>query len=194
MASTIVVHRLYARWRDQFALSLPDQPLPASVHAYCAPSPLPAKMQLGDHVQVIAISPMVYRTLHVPPGTNLFDVYDPQIVGQVEGMRSFGSEKVVLLVRNARAEHGVQWAVVAAPPVPGEAPDASGDGHLAEWMARLLEDEGRVADPKCVGAVVVDNLGGGVTPPVKCRFPDPKTRRRDRKITDQYGAWKPGAS
>ncbi|KAI0709669.1 hypothetical protein C8T65DRAFT_648821 [Cerioporus squamosus] len=184
MASTTTVHRLYGRWRDQAALSLPDQLLPVTIHTYDAPSPLPARIRLGDRVQVIAVSPMAYRTLHVPPGRTIFDVYDPQIVGVVEGVRTSGAEKVTLLVRNERAEHGVAWAVVSGPPMPGDTPSAVEDGYLVEWMKSVLDGEGSVVALRCADAEVVDHLGGGVTLPVQCQYPDPEMRRRDRRTTE----------
>ncbi|KAI0681961.1 hypothetical protein C8T65DRAFT_751040 [Cerioporus squamosus] len=194
MASTTTVPRLYGRWRSQLALSLPDQLLPATVHTYSAPSPLPANIRFGDRVQVIALSPVVYRTLRTQSGSPVFDVYDPQIIGVVEGVRRFGEEQVALLVKNERIEHGVEWAVVSAPLVAGEAPNVVEDGPLAEWAKRLLDSEGRVAGLRCVDVVVVDELGEDVTLPVKCRYPDPKVRRRERRITDVAGAWKPYAT
>ncbi|KAI0702818.1 hypothetical protein C8T65DRAFT_741498 [Cerioporus squamosus] len=183
MDTTTTVHRLYGRWREQRSLSLPNRLLAATVHIYNAPTPIPVGLRLGDHVQVV----------HVPLGPSYFDVYDPQIVGSVEGVRRIGTERVALLVKNEREEYGAGWAVVSAPLGPGETPDVVDEGHLAEWMKQLLDGEVNVAVPKSGDVVVVDNLGWAVTPLVTYRFPDPKMRRRDRKITGPSGAWKPYA-
>ncbi|KAI0721262.1 hypothetical protein C8T65DRAFT_735283 [Cerioporus squamosus] len=193
MDPSTTVHRLYGRWRHQLALSTPNHLLPVTAHVYEAPTPFPSFLRPGDQVQLIAISPTVYRTLFMPPGQNMYDVYDPQVVGRVEGMRAVGPDRLVILVENARSEHGVPWAVISAPFVPGKVPVALSEECRVEWAKELLEMDWGFVRWGANEVVVADNLVEGVTPPVNYRFPDPKMRRRDRKITDKGGAWKPYA-
>ncbi len=177
--------RIYARWEDHLFLSLPNNPLPIPAHTYNAPVPMGACPKRGDHVQIIALSPLVYRTLDVPLGARIYDVYDPQVVGVVEGVCWSGPSRVAFAVENERAVTGVPWVIVTVPfDCRTMEPPADEDCPLG-WLKNCLE----MQRSKVVvqhDAVVVDKLGDEPTPLVSLQYPDPRVWQRDQLLTDHF--------
>ncbi len=181
--------RVYARWSGQLQLSLPDHLQVVPAHTYDAPIPMPACPRRGERVQVIALSPMVYRTMHTPIGTRQYDVYDPYIEGVVVGVMMVGKVQVVFAVKNERLEAGVQWVVVTAP-YDREMMDPPVEDCPLGWLREVLS-KGRSNVSLQRDAVVVDELGNDPSPPVSLQYPDPRVWRRDQMLMDRCGAWRP---
>ncbi|KAI0720600.1 hypothetical protein C8T65DRAFT_735924 [Cerioporus squamosus] len=182
--------RVYARWADQFDLSIPNTPLPIPVHAYDAPIPPPVCPKRGERVQVIALSPMAYRTMYAPLGTRIYDIYDPQVEGVVEGVCPAGPSRVAFAIRNFRQESGVQWVVVTVPFVEGEMRWPGAEECPDEWLQSCLSGE-RSSVELQHDAVVVDKLGDVPTSPVALKYPDPRVSQRDRLLTECFDRWRP---
>ncbi|KAI0684818.1 hypothetical protein C8T65DRAFT_748483 [Cerioporus squamosus] len=183
--------RIYARWADQLELSIPTDPLPVPAHAYDAPIPPPICPSLGERVQIIALSPMVYRTMFTPlGGTRKYDVYDPQVEGVVEGVCMAGKSRVAFTVKNFRRESGVQWVVVTVPFVEGVMRQPEASDCPADWLRRCLAEEQSDVELQC-DAVVEDELGDVPTSPVTLQYADPRVWQRDRLLTECFDRWRP---
>ncbi|KAI0720988.1 hypothetical protein C8T65DRAFT_735482 [Cerioporus squamosus] len=183
--------RIYARWREQLALSLPDHLLPIPAHAYDAPVQMAVQPHRGDHVQLIALSPMVYRTFFAPLGTNIYDMYDPQVEGTVAGVFRVSPERLAFAIENTRDTVGVPWVLVTAPFVPEEMLPPGDEECPPGWLTAVL-GVARSTVGLQRDAVVVDGLGDVPTPPVVLHYPDPRVRRCDRMLTERAGrTWKP---
>ncbi|KAI0718696.1 hypothetical protein C8T65DRAFT_737050 [Cerioporus squamosus] len=175
--------RIYARWSDHLSLSLPDHPHPVPAHAYDAPTPLDARPTKGDHVQIIALSPMAYRTMYAPLGTRIYDVYDPQVEGVVEGVCWAGSSRLAFAVKNERDVAGVPWVVVSVPFDSLSMAPVADEECPPGWLRTCLSVE-RSEVVVQYDVVVVDKLGNEPTPPVSLQYPDPHVWQRDRLLTD----------
>ncbi len=182
--------RVYARWSGQLLLSLPDHLQAIPAHTYDAPIPMPACPRRGECVKIVALSPMVYRTMHTPIGTRMYDVYDPYVEGMVEGVVMVNPTQVAFAVKNERVEAGVQWVVVAAPFCRDVMVSPPMEDCPLEWLRGCLS-KGRSDVLLQRDAVVVDELGNDPSPPVSLQYPDPRVWRRDQMLTDRCGAWRP---
>ncbi len=191
MTLSTTTHRIYGRWRRELTLAVPDRLLTVSAHAYDAPKPLPRKLCVGECIQLIALSPAVYRTLNTPPGQTIYDVYDPQIAGTVAAMRRNEDGRMVILVENGRSKHGVAWAVISAPLEPEMASETPAVDGAEDWMMELLAADRCEVQWGIFEVVVSDDIPEGITPLVKYQYSDPKSKKHDKKVMDKHGAWKP---
>ncbi|KAI0685562.1 hypothetical protein C8T65DRAFT_701484 [Cerioporus squamosus] len=182
--------RIYARWTSQMSLSLPKHPLPIPAHAYDAPIPLQACPRRGERVRIMALSPMAYRTMYAPIGTNKYDVYDPYVEGIVEGVVMASPSVVAFAVKNIRREAGVKWVVVSAPFVQETMVPPPEEDCPLEWLRSCLSSGTKEVELQ-EDAVVVDELGDDPSPPVTLQYPDPRVQRRDRMLMDRCGSWRP---
>ncbi|KAI0720818.1 hypothetical protein C8T65DRAFT_735752 [Cerioporus squamosus] len=176
--------RIYARWADHLSLSLPDHSLPVPAHAYDVPIPIGACPELGERVQIIALSPMAYRTMHTPLGTQIYDVYDPQVEGVVEGVCWAGPSRVAFAVKNERLVAGVPWVVVTMPFDRWAMKLVAEEDCPPGWLRTCLSTQRSEVEVQD-GAVVVDKLGDDPTPPVSLQYPDPRVWQHDRLLTDR---------
>ncbi len=130
----------------------------------------------------MALSPTVYRTF-LPCFTHpIYDVYDPQIEGEVNGVRVNEEVQVVYFaIRNERAQNRVRYVVVAAPYIPGLTLAESPPRRSCDWLDAMstwenlgLSSSGGGSDMKLEeSAEVIDSFRDSPTPPVLFRYPDP---------------------
>ncbi|RPD56444.1 hypothetical protein L227DRAFT_614587 [Lentinus tigrinus ALCF2SS1-6] len=167
--------RVYARWREQVALSLPSSVHPVTVHQYNMPIKPSEPLHLGLRVKVMALSPTVYRTLIPCFAHPCYDVYDAQIEGEIVGVRVQRDAQVYFAIRNERETNRVSHVVVIAPYVLGETLAESSPRASCDWLDAMCATErpSDVRDLK-VGlektAVVLDDVA---VSPISFRYPDP---------------------
>ncbi|TFK93201.1 hypothetical protein K466DRAFT_581157 [Polyporus arcularius HHB13444] len=175
--------RLYARWMRQATLSLPTSVHPIVAHEYEMPIKPSQPLRVGLRVQLMALSPMVYRTL-LPCFTHpIYDVYDPQIEGEVDGVRVNEEVQIVYFaIRNERAQNRVRYVVVAAPYIPGLTVAESPPRRSCDWLDAMTTRESlgldslsdRVSELKLEeSAEVIDGFRDSPTQPLSFRYPDP---------------------
>ncbi|RDX56435.1 hypothetical protein OH76DRAFT_1477044 [Lentinus brumalis] len=186
------VLRVYGRWREQYLVAIPGRPSWTLTHVYDAPIPLSAPPGVGDMVQIIALSPAYYRAMYpYLYQHHTYDVYDPQLVGRVLGVRGEPDGGVVFAMEDERRVSTVGLVIIAVPP----ASDALGPSTESEcprrWLRELLSKE-RSRGGLETDAILLDDLGSEVTPIRVLRYPDPTNgypnsweKHRDRPV------WRP---
>ncbi|KAI0735642.1 hypothetical protein C8Q76DRAFT_611405, partial [Earliella scabrosa] len=176
--------RVYGRWRDKLSLSLPSSVHPLVVHRYVAPVVPETALRVGMRVQILALSPAVYRTLHTPLWSKpVYDVYDPHVEGTVIGAKVDDDKVVTLAVQNERAISKVAFAVVTLPYMPGVTVFLEEVERTCTWLFDLptypLGTISLEGDAK-----ILDNLGPLPTPYPTLLYPDPETYEYSTLVTD----------
>ncbi|KAI0713859.1 hypothetical protein C8Q76DRAFT_620411 [Earliella scabrosa] len=184
LIAPVPIRRVYGRWKESIQLSLPSAVHPVVAHRYIAPVRPEVAVQVGMRVQVIALSPAVYRTLHTPLRSKpLYDVYDPHIEGTVIGVKHDSADVVTVAIWNERPISKVAIAIVTLPYIPDITMTLKDVETTCPWLFGLA-----VYPPGVVtleeGAEVVDHLGDLPTPPVVLCYPDPEMYEHDTLVTD----------
>lgn len=165
--------RIYGLWRDHGSTIVPGYPSSTLVHYYDSPIALWEPLVIGRRVQLIALSPVPYRTLTPSLHSNAYDVYDPQIVGRVAGVHIRNDGVIVCAVENERAVSAVGLVVITLPFNAGLS-RLTREGDCPEgWMKKLLLQVRNHVVAQ-VSVMVHDNLGHGETPVPVLQYPDPR--------------------
>ncbi len=185
--------RIYGRWRDGYSTNVPGRSTPILVHVYDAPIPVGEPLFVGKRVQLIALSPISYRTRK--PSlfySNSYDVYDPQIVGCVVGahMQRDGGP-MLFAVDNERSVSTVGLVILAVPFIVGLSLAPVEDDCPREWVKELLAKvQSQVV--MHITATVCDNLQKGETPIQVLQYPEPEEEEElDRAVNPPAQVWRP---
>lgn len=190
MQSNDGVLRVYGLWRDHYSITIPGRSGLALVHAYDAPIPTTAKPRVGSRVQVIAIARASYRAHPPARSANVYDVYDPQIVGVVIGLCITASGRVTYAVQNERTVSTVELVVISMPNIAGAKGNPVDEDCPRGWLRQLLLRNKSDVE-LWTDAEVLDDLGCGVTPVRVLRYSDPAKRSRSRSNCFQEPVWRP---
>ena len=178
-----IPERLYGRWADQLHLTSEGSPKTFLAHRYIIPICPRSPVRVGVRVQIIALSPSVYRTTNPIASRGVYDVYDPHIEGEVVGVKLDGCNLVSFAIRNERHVSKVAVAVVVLPYIAGVSAIVAEVDTTCSLLFGLPELRRRPAwfDEE---ARVMDNLGELPTPSLTLVYPNPETYTHDVLITD----------